>query len=53
MTGDRLFLLKPGFEDPEQPGRFFVCSHCNAIEGLLASFPGLATQIEVQRLGTL
>ncbi|WP_414643448.1 DUF3088 family protein [Bradyrhizobium barranii] len=33
MTGDRLFLLKPGFEDPEQPGRFFVCSHCNAIEG--------------------
>jgi hypothetical protein len=53
MTGDRLFLLKPRFEDPEQPGRFFVCSHCNAIEGLLASFPGLATQIEVRRLGTL
>ncbi|MBB4370361.1 hypothetical protein GGD63_003156 [Bradyrhizobium sp. cir1] len=50
MSGDRLFLLKPGFEDPGQPGRFFVCPHCNAIEGLLASFPGLATQIEVHRL---
>jgi len=50
MSGDRLFLLKPGFEDPEHPGRFFICPHCNAIEGLLASFPGLATQIEVHRL---
>ncbi|WFU78175.1 DUF3088 domain-containing protein [Bradyrhizobium sp. CIAT3101] len=50
MSGDRLFLLKPGFEDPAEPGRFFVCPHCNAIEGLLASFSGLATQIDVQRL---
>jgi hypothetical protein len=50
MSGDRLFLLKPGFEDPAQPGRFFVCPHCNAIEGLLASFPGLATQVQVHRL---
>lgn len=50
MSGDRLFFLKPGFEDPERPGRYFVCPHCNAIEGLLASFPGLATQIEVYRL---
>lgn len=33
-----------------RPGRFFVCPHCNAIEGLLGSFPGLATQIEVHRL---
>ncbi len=50
MSGDRLFLLKPGFEDPAQPGQFFVCPHCNAIEEILGSFPGLATQIEVQRL---
>jgi Protein of unknown function (DUF3088) len=50
MSGDRLFLLKPGFEDPAQSGYFFVCPHCNAIEGLLGSFPGLATQIEVHRL---
>ena len=50
MSGDRLFLLSPGFQDPDHPGRFFVCPHCNAIEGLLGSFPGLATQIEVHRL---
>jgi Protein of unknown function (DUF3088) len=50
MAGDTLFLLKPGFEDPSRPGRFFVCPHCNAIEGLLGSFPGLATQIDVVRL---
>ncbi|MEZ2143419.1 DUF3088 domain-containing protein [Bradyrhizobium sp. DN5] len=50
MSGDRLFLLKPGFADAAHPGRFFICPHCNAIEGLLASFPGLATQIEVHRL---
>lgn len=50
MSGDRLFLLRPGFEDPAQPGRFFICPHCNAIEGLLASFPGLAPQIQIHRL---
>ncbi|WP_315786613.1 MULTISPECIES: DUF3088 domain-containing protein [unclassified Bradyrhizobium] len=50
MSGDRLFLLAPGFRDVAHPGRFFVCPHCNAIEGLLGSFPGLATQIEVHRL---
>ncbi|MGY3452051.1 DUF3088 domain-containing protein [Bradyrhizobium sp. USDA 4353] len=50
MSGDRLFLLTPGFRDEAHPGRFFVCPHCNAIEGLLGSFPGLATQIEVHRL---
>lgn len=50
MSNDRLFLLKPGFEDPLRPGYFFVCPHCNAIEGVLASLPGLATQLEVQRL---
>ncbi len=50
MAGDTLFLLQPGFEDPSQPGRFFVCPHCNAIEGLLRSFPGLATQINVVRV---
>ena len=50
MSGDRLYLLSPGFRYPQRPGRFFVCPHCNAIEGLLGSFPGLATQIEVHRL---
>lgn len=50
MSGDRLFLLSPGFRDPERPGLFFVCPHCNAIEGLPHSFPGLATQVQVFRL---
>ena len=50
MSGDQLFLLKPGFEDPARPGRFFVCPYCNTIEGILGSFPGLATQLEVHRL---
>jgi hypothetical protein len=50
MSRDKLFLLQPGFEDPSQPGQFFVCPHCNAIEGLLGSFPVLAARIEVQRL---
>lgn len=50
MSDDRLFLLSPGFQDPARPGRFFVCPFCNAIEGLLGSFPGLATQLEVHRL---
>jgi hypothetical protein len=50
MSGDRLFLLTPGFRDISHPGRFFVCPHCNAIEGLLGYFPGLSTQIEVHRV---
>ena len=50
MNRDLLYLISPGFEDPAKRGRFFVCPHCNAIEGLLRSFPGLATQIEVIRL---
>ncbi|UTD26233.1 DUF3088 domain-containing protein [Bradyrhizobium sp. WD16] len=50
MSRARLYLLSPGFEDPSRPGRFFVCPHCNTIEGLLKSFPGLATQLDVFRL---
>lgn len=50
MSRDKIFLLQPGFKDPSQPGRLFICPHCNAIEGLLGSFPVLAAQIEVQRL---
>ena len=42
MTRDRLFLLRPGFEDPAYPGQRFYCWHCALIEGVLASFPALA-----------
>jgi len=50
MTRDRLFLLRPDFEDPAYPGQRFYCWHCAVIEGVLASFPELAIQIEVERI---
>jgi len=50
MSRDKLLLLEPGFEDPKQPGQRFVCPHCNQIEGLLASFPDLAANLDIERL---
>ena len=50
MTRDRLFLLRPDFEDPAFPGRRFYCWHCALIEGVLASFPALAGQLEVAHI---
>ncbi|MBR0915617.1 DUF3088 domain-containing protein [Bradyrhizobium japonicum] len=50
MTGDHLFLLRPGFEDPAFPDQRFYCWHCALIEGVLASFPQLAEQLEVERI---
>ncbi|MEY9179924.1 hypothetical protein ABIG06_001843 [Bradyrhizobium sp. USDA 326] len=50
MTRDRLFLLRPGFEDPTFPGRRFYCWHCALIEGVLASFPALAEKLDVERI---
>jgi hypothetical protein len=50
MTRDRLFLLRPGFEDPAFPGRRFYCWHCALIEGVLASFPALAEKLDVERI---
>jgi Protein of unknown function (DUF3088) len=50
MTRDLLFLLRPDFEDPAFPGRRFYCWHCAVIEGVLASFPKLADQIDVERI---
>src|SRR4051812_50017691 len=50
MTRDRLFLLRPGFEDPAFPGRRFYCWHCALIEGLLVSFPQLADKLDVERI---
>jgi hypothetical protein len=50
MTRDRLFLLRPGFEDPAYPGQRFYCWHCALIEGLLASFPTLAAKLDVERI---
>ena len=50
MAPDRLFLLRPDFEDPAYPGRRFYCWHCALIEGVLASFPELAELLEVERI---
>jgi hypothetical protein len=51
MERDRLFLLRPGFEDPAYPSRAFYCWHCALVEGVLASFPDLASRIDVERIG--
>lgn len=50
MTRDRLFLLRPGFEDPAYPGQCFYCWHCALMEGVLASFPQLAEKLDVERI---
>ncbi|MBR0931883.1 DUF3088 domain-containing protein [Bradyrhizobium jicamae] len=47
---DRLFLLRPGFEDPAFPGQRFYCWHCALLEGVLASFPELGDAIAVERI---
>jgi Protein of unknown function (DUF3088) len=50
MLRDRLFLLKPDFEDPAYPGERFYCWHCALLEGVLASFPSLTSKIDVERI---
>lgn len=51
MNRDKLFLLRPDFEDPAYPGQRFYCWHCALMEGVLASFPQLAIQLDVERIG--
>jgi len=50
MSRDRLFLVRPGFEDPAYPDKRFYCWHCALIEGVLASFPELAQRLDVERI---
>ena len=50
MQHDKLFLLRPGFEDPAYPGQRFYCWHCALMEGVLASFPDLAEYLDVERI---
>lgn len=47
---DILYLVKPGFSDPAYPGQTFYCWHCALIEGVLASFPELASNLSVNRI---
>jgi hypothetical protein len=50
MQRDKLFLLKPDFEDPAYPGQRFYCWHCALMEGVLSSFPELAKRLDVERI---
>ena len=50
MQRDLLLLLKPGFEDPAYAGERFYCWHCALLEGVLSSFPSLASKINVDRI---
>ncbi len=50
MADDILYLIAPDFEVPGRDDGPFVCPFCNQIEGLLASFPQLALDIEVIRV---
>ncbi len=50
MHRDKLIIIKPDFADPAFPDTRFYCWHCALMEGVLASFPELATQIEVLRI---
>ena len=50
MTRDRLFLLQHDFADPEFGGRVFYCKDCMTLEGLLASFPDRAVNLEIIRV---
>lgn len=47
---DTLYLLKPGFEDEQFPGKRFYCPHCALMEGVLASFPEAGKDLVVKRL---
>ncbi|MFN4185310.1 MAG: DUF3088 domain-containing protein [Hyphomonas sp.] len=50
MQRDVLFLLKPGFQDPDLPGQDFYCWHCALMEGVLASFPEIRPELDVRRI---
>ncbi|MET0307766.1 MAG: DUF3088 family protein [Sphingomonas sp.] len=51
MSRDTLFLLEHEYADPEFGGeRVFYCKDCITIEGLLATFPDRAANIDVVRL---
>ncbi|MGO4706927.1 DUF3088 domain-containing protein [Microvirga sp. 2MCAF38] len=50
MKRDKLFILKPDFEDPAYPGKRFYCWHCALIEGVLVSFPDLVSKLDVERV---
>lgn len=47
---DILFLIEPGFEDPQFPRLRFFCWHCALLEGVIACFPFLSNLIQIERV---
>lgn len=50
---DRMFLVAPGFRDPNYPGgdnQTFYCPDCLTIEGVLALYPEALARLEVCRI---
>jgi hypothetical protein len=47
---NQLFLLSPGFSDPDYPDTRFFCTECAELEGLLSYEPRLARELEVLRI---
>jgi hypothetical protein len=50
MSRDTLFLLEPDFADAALPGRNFYCKDCVTLEGLLATFPERAANLQIVRV---
>lgn len=50
LADDILYLIEPDFDVAGRSDGPFVCPFCNQVEGLLASFPQLALDIEVIRV---
>ena len=50
LVRNKLIILKTRFRDPAYPDEAFYCWHCVLMEGLLASFPNMAREIDVERI---
>jgi len=49
LAKDRLYLLRPGFEDPalDSGGKGWVCPACCMVEGFLAAFPQVREALDI------
>jgi len=47
----KLWLLKPDFEDARVGEGTFYCPHCATVEGVLAYYPQLREQLDVELIG--
>jgi Protein of unknown function (DUF3088) len=49
-VADKLFLLRPSFQDPAAGAGDFYCPFCAAISGVLTYFPQLRSKIHVHEV---